>query len=303
MTDSIVRSRAALRRVTLSALIALVCSSGAADDALGEDTLPTYASVRTEVTVQRLAEKPYGKPRPAKFFQLAGAGNRELCEKVLDVFNEPGRFDGYDPRWLLDNSHQIDFRSLNAPQGEAGATDTQYNFPDLEYVSVDMDADGSAEHVYRLNSISSSREYQNLMIVDVPLQSRPELLSRYAKRCTEIEASAECGQINTMIRYALRARVPDRLAEEWAFTREGIWNWTTMDAQSQRQISPERNRAGRNVAGDSDAYWSLYRIDSAVVAVAAPNLDYAPPELAVFVPGRQRNAGLQCVLMPVAWHK
>jgi len=289
-------------KVRSAALIAIVCFFGAVT-ALGEEPAPSYASVRTDVTVQRLAEKPYGKPRPAKFFQLAGAGNDELCEKVLEAFNEPGRYDGYDARWLLDNSHQIDFRSMSAPQGEPGAAKTQYNFPDLEYVSVDIDADGSAEHVYRLNSILSSREMQRVMIVSVPLQSRPELLGRYEKRCTEIEASAECGQLNTMISYALRARVPDRLPEEWLFTKHDPWLWTASDAKSERLISSGRNQARRNVGSSSGAYWSLYRIDSAVVAVAAPILDFAPPELAVFAPGKQRNGGLQCVLMPVAWHK
>lgn len=284
-----------MHRITGGAVIALVlCCSGA----FAEDVVPTYGAIRTEVIVQKLAADPRNKPRSPGFFQLAGAGSPELCAKVLEAFNEPGRYDGSDSaRWLLDNSHQIDFRSLNA------APASQYNFPDLEYVSVDIDADGSAEHVYRLNSVLSSRELQRLMIVGVPLQSHPELLSSHAKRCTEVEAAAECGSVNTMIRYALTARVPDRLAEEWAFTKQGIWNWTTSDAASRSSIFVDRRRMRRNIGSDSAAYWSLYRIEGAVVAVAAPILDFAPPELAVFAPGKERVGALQCLLMPVAWHK
>lgn len=290
--------------VHLKPMLAWFVLTLSAAAAFGQDgPTPTYSDIRQEVEVRPLPQDPRGRPRAPNFFQLAGAGNERLCKEVLNVFNEPGRYAGEEDgaRWLLDNSRQIEFRSLRAPSAAEGAAVSV--FLGLEYVNVDIDADGDDEHVYRLTSVLSSRQHQRLMIVEEQLQSRPELLGNYAKRCTQVDPSADCDSINTKIRYALSARVPDRLAEEWVFTRQSIWNWTTRDAESRRLIFVERNRAGRNVGSDTDAYWSLYQIDGTVLAVAAPILDFAPPELLVFAPEPRRAGALQCVLMPVAWHK
>jgi hypothetical protein len=40
-----------------------------------------------------------------------------------------------------------------------------------------------------------------------------------------------------------------------------------------------------------------------VVIVAAPILDFSPPELLVFLPKKDRAGDLQCILMPIAWHR
>jgi len=263
-----------------------------------ETPLPTYATVRSDVTVKKSAALSTEAPRPAGFFQLAGAVDQRLCRGVVAALNEGGRYHGGDStRWLLDSSHQIEFNSLD-PKSAAG---TQYVFPDLEYTHVDIDADGSEEHVYRLNSVLSSQWSQRLMIVPEELQAHPELLTSHAQRCTQVDPTAGCDTVATKIRYALTARVPDRLANEWQFTRVGILYWTTADVASNSLIFISRNQARRNVGSSSGAYWSLYKIESAVVAVAAPFEQFAPPELLVFSPSRARNGILQCVVMPVAW--
>ncbi|HEY0686078.1 MAG TPA: hypothetical protein VGD45_27290 [Steroidobacter sp.] len=269
--------------------------------AFAQEGFPTYAALRREVTVQPLAEDPRSSQRPSNFFQLAGAANEKLCDEVLSAFNEPGRYEGdYSARWLLDNSRQIQFRSLSAATAEGAAVSVVTG---LEYVNVDLDADGSDEHVYRLTGMLGSQEHQRLMIVGEQLQSRPELLSSHAKRCALIDPSARCDSINTMIRYALTARAPERLAEEWVFTKQNIWSRTTDDRDSRRLIFIDRNKAGRNLGSATGAYWSLYEIDATVLAVAAPIQDFAAPELLVFIPDKQRSGVLQCVLMPVAWHR
>ncbi|MBM0107772.1 hypothetical protein JM946_23755 [Steroidobacter sp. S1-65] len=261
----------------------------------------TYAAIRQEVEVLPLSEDPRVKPRAASFFQLAGAADEQLCNEVLQTFNEPGRYSGDNgARWLLNNSQEIELRSMSAQGAAEGAAVSV--FLGLDYVNVDIDADGNDEHVYRLTSVLSSQEHQRLMIVGEQLQRRPELLNGQARRCSQIDPSGSCDSINTMIRYALTARTPDRIAGEWAFTRQDIWRSTTADRDSRRLIFIGRNQPKRNIGSATGAYWSLYRIRSRVLAVAAPNQDFAPPELMVFAPEQRRNGILQCVLMPVAWH-
>lgn len=266
-----------------------------------EDKPPTYASIRTEVTIEAGPAPNIDRPRPQDYFQLAGAARPQLCAEVLEAFNEPGRFadSGDGMRWLLDNSHQIDFASLN-PDSPPG---TQYVFPDLEYARVDIDADGADEHVYRLNSVLHSNWIQKIMIVPDELQQHPELMTKHAEECQRIDPRAGCSSVDTMIRFAVRATVPKRLANEWQFTRQGPW-WATGDAASSELIYATRNQLRRNIGSSSNAYWSLYKVKSGVVAVGAPLFfDFAPPELLVFVPSRERPGDLQCVLMPRAWHK
>lgn len=268
--------------------------------ASGESGLPTYASVRAEANVKRGPPPAKDRKRPENFFQLAGAADARLCGDVLKAFNERGRYSGEDgTRWLLDNSHQIDFSSIDS----RATPGTQYVFPDVEHASVDVDADGKAEHVYRLNSVLHSLWIQRLMIVSDDLQRQPELLAAQAERCKRIEPRADCDSVHTMIRYAVAARVPERPADEWLFSKQNVLSWVTADEASERLIFIDRNQAKRNLPSQSDAYWSLYALAAGVVAVAAPLHDFAPPELLVFAPSQQRVGTLQCILMPVAWHK
>ncbi|MET0533335.1 MAG: hypothetical protein ABW171_03840 [Steroidobacter sp.] len=262
---------------------------------------PTYASIRTDVTVQPGPPPNTDQPRPRDYFQLAGAAQPQLCGEVLEAFNEPGRYDGGDgTRWMLDSPRQIDFASLD-PKHPPG---TQYVFPDLEYVRVDLDTDGVDEHVYRLNSVLHSQWIQQLMIVPDELQQHPELLTRHADECKRIDPRGGCSSITSMITHALSASVPDKLASEWMFTRQSPWSWATDDEVSRELIYASRNQLRRNVGGGSSANWSLYKIKSGVVAVGAPLFfDFAPPELLVFIPSRTRPGDLQCVLMPRVWHE
>lgn len=264
------------------------------------EKLPTYASVRVDVSVKAGPPPSKDGPRPANYFQLAGAADKKLCGEVLDAFNQPGSFSGDDgTRWLLDNPRQIPFASLD-PQAAPG---TQYVFPDLEYARVDVNGDGAGEHVYRLNRVVHSMWIQRLMIVPDELQRHPELLASHVERCKKMEPRADCESARTSIVYAAMAGVPERLANEWMFSKQGALNQVAADEASRRLIYVSRNQARRNVATESDAYWSLYSLPSAVVAVAAPIFDFAPPELLVFTPDQHRGGVLRCVVMPAAWHK
>ena len=284
--------------VCLATLAASVAFSAAANEQ--PEKLPTYASVRVETSVKAGPPPATDRPRPENYFQLAGAADKKLCGEVLDAFNQPGGFSGQDgARWLLDNSRQIPFASMD-PQAAPG---TQYVFPDLEYARVDVNADGDDEHVYRLNRVVHSMWIQRLMIVPDELQRHPELLASHVERCKKIDPRADCESARTSIQYAVMARVPDRLANEWMFSKQGVLSWVTGDEASEQLVSAGRSQSRRNVASASDAYWSLYSLPSAVVAVAAPILDFAPPELLVFTPSPQHIGVLQCVVMPVAWHK
>ena len=300
----------------LAALVAIlfVDTPGLGADAIADTTvrqapsdIPTYADVRTPVTVQRGPRiAPWNGPRPADFYQLAGAADPELCAKTLAAFNEPGTYRSDDHmQWLLDNSHAVEFRSLmSGTAGSKAPSSAPYVFPGLEYASVDLDADGKDEHVYRLNAVLSSQWHQELMIVPDRLQNHPELLGPYGQECTRVYPSDACDSMQSRIRYALTARVPERLPNEWAFTRAGALNRVAEDTVSRRLIFPQSlKRAERNVANASSSYWSLYRIASAVVVVAAPASVFAAPELMVFAPGRETAGALRCVIMPVAWHK
>lgn len=268
---------AALRTMKnqLRAAIATLGSLLFGSTSLGEDA-GTYASVRTEVSVELGQSPATDLPRPANYFQLAGAADPQLCDDVLKAFNEPGRFHGEDTnRWLLDNSRHIDFASLN-PQAAPG---TQYVFPDLEYARIDVDGDGNDEHVYRSNNVLGSQWVQRLMIVPDQLQQES-------------------------IVSAMRARVPDRLANEWMFTKNSVLSWVTSDKASHELIYISRNQLRRNLGDTSSTYWALYEVSSRVLAVAAPPpFSFAPPEFLVFVPSKERNGDLKCVLMPRAWRR
>jgi hypothetical protein len=287
--------------VFVAALLTLLLGSAAFADTADEGTVRTYASVRAVVSVAEGPPPDTNRPRPEGYFQLAGAVFNELCGEVLAAFNEAGRYDGGDgTRWLLDNSHQIDFASLD-PKAPPG---TQYVFPDLEYVRVDIDADGADEHVYRLNSVLRSQWIQRLMIVPDELQQQSKLLVPYSEECERVDPRADCAATTTAIRYALMAPVPQRLANEWQFTRNSPWMWVTRDDASREQIYVSRNQSKRNIGDDSSANWSLYKVASGVVAVGAPLFfDFAPPELMVFVPSKRMAGNLRCILMPKVWHE
>jgi len=243
----------------------------------GDESL-NYAAVRVQVSVAAGPPPATDRPRPANYFQLAGAADKRLCDDVLKVFNEPGRFHGGDTkRWWLDNSHHIDFASMSSQ----AAPGTQYVFPDTEYTHVDLDGDGKDEHIYRLNSMRSDQWMQRLMIV-------PDELPRDRKLVTD----------------AMIAIGPARLANEWMFTRQDVLSWVSEVKTSHDPSYVSPNTLRRNILGPSSAYWSLYKIGSRVVAVAVPPpFSFAPPELLVFIPSKERSGDLKCVLMPRAWPK
>jgi hypothetical protein len=158
--------------------------------------------------------------------------------------------------------------------------------------------------VYRLNRVVRSQWIQRLMIVPDELQKQPQLLAPYSEQCEKMEPRADCAAPYTAIRYALMATVPERLANEWPFTQQGPWAWLTHDDASQALIYASRNQLNRNIGDASSANWSLYRVASGVVAVAAPLFfDFAAPELLVFVPSKRDAGNLRCILMPKVWHK
>jgi hypothetical protein len=293
------------RTVCLATLaVSVALSAGARGQAAASSEqpakLPTYASVRVETSVKAGPRPATDRPRPENYFQLAGAADKKLCGEVLDAFNQPGGYSGQDgTRWLLDNPRQVPFASLD-PKAAPG---TQYVFPDLEYARVDVNADGHDEHVYRLNTVLHSMWIQRLMVVPEELQRHPELLASHSERCKKIEPRADCESVSTSIRYAVSARVPEKLANEWMFTKQGVLSWVTGDEASEQLVFASRNQARRNVASASSAYWSLYSLPSGAVAVAAPILEFAPPELLVFKPSQHHIGILQCVVMPVEWHK
>jgi uncharacterized protein YecT (DUF1311 family) len=259
---------------------------------------PSYGDIRIEVPVSKAARVSTSTPRPANFYQLAGNAGGQGCRDSLEVLNRPGAYSGDDvTRWLLDSPDQVEFRSL-----QAGAA--TYAFPGLEYASVDVNGDGQAEHVYRLNSVLHSQWHQELMITPYSLQNHPERLAPYGQECLRVDPAAGCDSANTRIRFALRARAPDKLPDEWGFTRNDIWTHITDDTASQRLLFPhDRNRADRNVGLSNAVYWSLYEKRSSVIAVSAPIHDFATPELLVFAPREKQSGVLLCVIMPVAWHK
>lgn len=287
-----------MKRKVCVATLALVAFSAGAQEQSAK--LPTYASVRVETSVKAGPPPSAERPRPENYFQLAGAADEKLCGEVLDAFNQPGSYIGQDgARWLLDNPRQIPFASLD-PKAAPGA---QYVFPDLEYARVDVNADGDDEHVYRLNRVVHSMWIQRLMIVPDELQRHPELLASHSQRCKKIAPRADCESARTSIVYAAMAGVPERPENEWMFSKQGALNLVTRDEASRQLIYVSRNQARRNVPTESDAYLSLYSLPSAVVAVAVPIFDFAPPELLVFVPSQRMVGNLHCILMPKAWHK
>lgn len=259
---------------------------------------PTYGDIRVEVPVRKIPPISTATPRPANFYQLAGNAGGQACHDSLAVLNRAGSYSGDDlARWLLDSPQQVEFRSLEA----GGET---YTFPGLEYASADLDNDGHVEHVYRLNKIMRSQWHQKLMVVPYPLQNRPERLVPYGEECLRIEPSADCDSTSTRIRYALTAPVPDKLSDEWAFTRNDVWPHILDDTASQRLVFPhDRKRAERNVGSTNGVYWNLYHKYSTVIAVSAPIHNFATPELLVFAPREKQSGVLMCVIVPVAWDK
>lgn len=303
---NIVRGHLATCLALLAGLHAWPVCALAADGQTGDSLpeLPRYADVRTDVEVKNIEKIEWQSPRPENFYQLAGARDHQLCGKVLAAFNERGQYSGEGDRvrWLLDNSHQVEFQRLPSAVPYYDRPDSAlYVFPGLEYARVDIDGDGDDEHVYRLNAVLSSQWHQRLMIVPDELQSHPELLAAPTELCQKGKPREGCDHPTTRIRHAVTARAPDRLPNEWAFTSRNIWSATTRDADSRRLIYRSRNQMQRNIGSASSAYWSLYALDGAVVAVAAPIHAFAPPELLVFVPDQHVTGSLQCVLMPVAW--
>lgn len=304
-------TRTALQVMTALLLGACNCYSQTPADgatSVNGTEVPTYADIRREVVVQKTSDRYFfQEPRPANYFQLAGAADPELCAATLAAFNEPGAVAFLWPfpyvekqhdsvRWLLENSHHVPFESLE-PGRES------YSFSGMDYASIDLDGDGRPEHLYRRNAVVSSEYIQDLMIVAEPLQDRLELLKNdYAAECRRITPNNNCDAVTTLISYAMNSS-PVRLPDEWGFDRNPV-STALRDPASRALIYEVRvdNRYKR-VRNVDDGYWSVYRIGARVVIVAAPILDFSPPELLVFLPKKDRAGDLQCILMPIAWHR
>ena len=297
--------------VVAALVLACECKAQVVAQELSDGRKPkimTYAEIRKEVAVKKLTKKPdWDKPRPANFFQLAGSANTDLCEATLAAFNERGEkplqyhwlSSGVDEvHWLLGNSHEVRFQSL-----EPGKP--LYSFTGLEYARVDLDGDGMPEHVYRRNIVLGSYLMQELLIASDPLQERIDLLKKYEAECQRINPRDSCGEKNNQISYAFSASYPEKLSVEWAFTRMGAISHTLQDKASQglTRVRVDKHYEDTRNVGHSNVYWSLYDIESTVVVVSAPILDFSPPELFVFLPSKDQPGILQCILMPKAWHK
>lgn len=248
-----------------------------------------YSELRVDVSVRKLnsTKDHFSQPRNSHFYQLAGVANKQLCHDVLTVFNETGDYKGPDlMEWLLDNSRRIHFDPLigNAP---ASRRDRSF-FVGVEFAVLDIDRDGESEYIYRSGGVVSDNRYQRIMIVSEPLQDNPEILEKYADLCVSIESENKCMAKDYIIKHAIIAKANHRLEQEWGFTRYDALYMVTSDKDSRELIFPYGgNRAYRNIGSASLALWNFYKLESGVVAVATPSVDFAYPELLIFSPEKE----------------
>jgi len=266
----------------------------------------SYASIREDVEVKSESIRNFSMQavRPANSYQLAGAANKELCDEVLDAFNEQGVYQGPDSMfWALNNSRIVEWQPLDIKYDDLGGYPARSFGLGLEYTSVDIDGDGSEEYVYRVGSVVHSMYYQRISIFDFRLQDNVEKLAPFRSECEHVNP-IDCDKISSQIISAISARYPDRIKDEWESTKSNMVSKATSDDLSRKLISPlDKNRAERNIGDGSNAYWNFYRVKSGSVAVVAPTTNFSPKEFLVFSPRRDRPGDLQCVLMPVIWRK
>ncbi|BBP83088.1 hypothetical protein PHLH8_27300 [Pseudomonas sp. Pc102] len=264
----------------------------------------SYSDIRKAVLVKDGAkvESLLSTKRPAGFYQLAGVRDEVLCAEFLEDMNKEGGSAGNLVEWLSSSSRRLAFQPLEESRAMSEWTGVERA---LEFVSMDVDGDGSIEQVYRRTGIIREHGTQQLMITDEALHERPGKLLPYGPDCLKWQGKrGRCGAAAGLIQHVMNLPANSRLAEEWVSTRQDPIGQATGDAQSGQSIyGRQRNRLVRNVGLGSSAYWAVYRLHKGPVFVSVPTRTFAPPELLVFSMRRNGPSELQCIVMPVVWGK
>ncbi|WP_148304333.1 hypothetical protein [Pseudomonas solani] len=263
-----------------------------------------YSDIRKTVLVKGGAKIKtlLSTKRPAGFYQLAGVRDEALCAEFLEDMNKEGVSAGNLFEWLSSSSRRLAFQPLEESRAMPEWTGVERA---LEYVSMDVDGDGSIEQIYRRTGIVREHGTQQLMITDEALHERPDKLLPYGPDCLKWQGKkGRCGTAAGLIQHVMNLPANSRLAEEWVSTRQDPIGQATGDAQSGQSIyGRQRNRLVRNVGLGSSAYWAVYRLHKGPVFVSVPTRTFAPPEVFVFSMHRNGPSELQCIVMPVAWEK
>lgn len=266
-----------------------------------------YSDVITTSTFEKrhepLENGYLNSPRPANSYRLIGGAEKSVCKEVLSIFNEPGQYRGNDAMyWGLENSGLITWESIDLRPITLGSEALRSFGIGVEHASIDMDGDGIDEHAYRVGRAVSSHQYQVLGIFEAELRA-PEL-EHYKAMCNRFDRKEHCERESSQISYLLGAAPGERPQKEWMSTKSDMAALALSDKRSRKMVFPkDKNRAARNIAYGTQAYWNLYRISSGVVAISAPTLNFALPEYLVFSPRQNDRAVLQCVIAPSVWRK
>lgn len=303
------------RLLPLMALVFFLPFSGAPfaaeadlDKALITEEVPHrnafYSDIRKTVLVKEGAKikSLLSTRRPAGFYQLAGARDEALCAEFMEDMNKDGGPPGNLFEWLSSSSHRLAFQPLEASRAMPEWTGVERA---LEYMSMDVDGDGSIEQIYRRTGVIREHGTQQLMITDEALHERPDKLLPYGPDCLKWQGKrGRCDTAAGLIQHVMNLPANSRLAEEWVSTRLDPGSQATGDAKSTKQIyGRQKGRLARNVGFSLSTYWAVYSLPKGAVFVSVPTRTFAPPELLVFSMHRSAPSELQCVVMPVAWEK
>lgn len=263
-----------------------------------------YSDIRKTVLVKGGAKIKtlLSTKRPAGFYQLAGVRDEALCAEFLEDMNKEGVSAGNLFEWLSSSSRRLAFQPLEESLVMPEWTGVERA---LEYVSIDVDGDGSIEQIYRRTGIIQEHGTQQLMITDEALHERPDKLLPYGPDCLKWQGKrGRCGTAAGLIQHVMNLPANSRLAEEWVSTRQDPSSQAMGDATSTQEIyGRQRGRLVRNVGSSFSTYWAVYSLPKGVVFVSVPTRTFAPPELLVFSMHRNGPPELQCTVMPVAWEK
>lgn len=261
-----------------------------------------YSDIRKMVRVKNGAKIKtlLSTKRPAGFYQLAGVRDEALCAEFLEDMNKEGGSAGNLVEWLSSSSRRLAFQPLEESRAMPEWTGVERA---LEFVSMDVDGDGSIEQVYRRTGVIREHGTQQLMITDGTLHERPGKLLPYGPDCLKWQGKrGRCDTAAGLIQHVMNLPANSRLAEEWISTGQEPSSQATDDATSTQQIyGRQRGRLVRNVGLSFSTYWAVYRLNRGPVFVSVPTRTFAPPELFVFSMHRNAPAELQCIVMPVAW--
>lgn len=263
-----------------------------------------YSDIRKTVLVKGGAKIKtlLSTKRPAGFYQLAGVRDEALCAEFLEDMNKEGGSAGNLFEWLSSSSRRLAFQPLKESRAMPEWTGVERA---LEFVSMDVDGDGSIEQVYRRTGVIREHGTQQLMITDGALHERPDKLLPHGPDCLKWQGKrGRCDTAAGLIQHVMNLPANSRLAEEWVSTRQEPILQVTGDAKSGQSIyGRQRNRPVRNVGLGSSAYWAVYRLHKGPVFVSVPTRTFAPPELLVFSMRRNGPSELQCIVMPVVWEQ